>query len=137
YARREVTHKLNSGRLPYDATSLTELALKQQQEEPPTLDTLVAAVGPELADAVAIALALDPSARYQTAREMGRALHDGPSGISPAEPATAAGSAAATRATSVLASGRRSTPATRVLAPRQPGPGPPRQQPAAKPARAT
>ena len=32
----------------------------------PTLDTLVAAVTPELADAVAIALALDPRDRYQT-----------------------------------------------------------------------
>ena len=38
------------------------------------LDTLVAAVGPELADAVALALALDPRDRYQTAREMGRAI---------------------------------------------------------------
>ena len=64
YALGVVTYQLISGRLPYEATSLTELALKQQQEEPPTLDTLVAAVSPELADAVAIALALDPRDRY-------------------------------------------------------------------------
>ena len=68
YALGVVTYQLISGRLPYEATSLTELALKQQQEEPPTLDTLVAAVSPELADAVAIALALDPR----------RSLPDGP-----------------------------------------------------------
>ncbi len=49
------------------------------------LDTLVAAVSPELADAVAIALALDPRDRYQTAREMGRALVDGAGGIAPGE----------------------------------------------------
>ena len=85
YALGVVTYQLISGRLPYEATSLTELALKQQQEEPPTLDTLVAAVGPELADAVAIALALDPRDRYQTAREMGRALSDGANGIAPGE----------------------------------------------------
>ena len=42
YALGVVTYQLISGRLPYEATSLTELALKQQQEAPPTLDTLVA-----------------------------------------------------------------------------------------------
>src|SRR5213078_1331143 len=46
YALGVVTYQLISGRLPYEAGSLTELELKQQQEEPPTLDTLVAAVGP-------------------------------------------------------------------------------------------
>ncbi len=34
YALGVVTYQLISGRLPYEATSLTELALKQQQEEP-------------------------------------------------------------------------------------------------------
>ena len=81
YALGVVTYQLISGRLPYEASSLTELALKQQQETPAMLDTLVAAVTPELADAVAIALAVDPAGRYQTAREMGRALTDGEHGI--------------------------------------------------------
>src|SRR5438270_7981856 len=81
YALGVVTYQLISGRLPYEASSLTELALKQQQEEPPTLDTIVAAVNHELADAVAMALALDPRERYSTAREMGRALSDGGKGI--------------------------------------------------------
>ena len=66
YALGVVAYQLISGRLPYEAASLTELALKQQREEPPMLDTLVAAVSPELADAVAIALALDPRERYRT-----------------------------------------------------------------------
>jgi serine/threonine-protein kinase len=141
YALGVVTYQLISGRLPYEATSLTELALKQQQETPATLDTLVAAVGPELADAVAIALALDPRDRYQTAREMGRALHDGANGIPPGERRAPARGAPATQATSVLATGRKATGrkatgATRALAPRQPRPGPKRQAPAARPARA-
>ena len=72
YALGVVTYQLISGRLPYEASSLTELALKQQNEHPPKLDTLVAAVCPELSDAVAIALALDPRDRYTTAREMCR-----------------------------------------------------------------
>ncbi len=86
YALGVVTYQLLSGRLPYEAASLTELALKQQREEPPMLDTLVAAVGPELADAVAIALALDPRERYRSAREMGRAMSDAQRGLAPSEP---------------------------------------------------
>jgi serine/threonine-protein kinase len=141
YALGVVAYQLISGRLPYDATSLTELALKQQQEEPPPLDTLVAAVTPELADAIAIALALEPRDRYPTARDMRRALHDGAQGIAP-EPATGARrQAPVTQATSVLASGRRAggerraTAETRAaVAPRRPRPGPPRERPQAAPA---
>ncbi len=130
YALGVVAYQLISGRLPYEATSLTELALKQQREEPPMLDTLVAAVGPALSEAVALALALDTRERYQTAREMGRAISDGADGISPLEsPAGARGAQQATQATSVLTSGARGAtgPATKAaVAPRQPRPGPAR-----------
>jgi serine/threonine protein kinase len=138
YALGVVTYQLISGRLPYDATSLTELALKQQQEEPPTLDTLVAAVSPELADAVAIALALDPRDRYQTAREMRRGLSDGARGIAPSEAGGTAGARGAplTQATSVLSAGRPTAPhaptaRTRAVEPRRPRPGPARNRVAA------
>jgi len=83
YALGVVAYQLISGRLPYDATSLTELALKQQQEVPAMLHTLVAAVNPELAQAVARALALDPRDRYQTALEMRHGLRDGARGLAP------------------------------------------------------
>jgi serine/threonine protein kinase len=129
YALGVVTYQLISGRLPYEATSLTELALKQQQEEPATLDTLVAAVSPELADAVAVALALDPRDRYSTAREMGRALGNGAKGIAPGEQRTTTRAAPATQATSVLSTGRRSTAPTKAVAPRRPRQGPPRAKP--------
>jgi serine/threonine protein kinase len=129
YALGVVTYQLISGRLPYEATSLTELALKQQQEEPPTLDTIVAAVGPELGDAVAVALALDPRERYATAREMGRALSDGAKGIAPSERPAPARGAPATHATSVLASSRRTPAPTRAVATRRPRPGPARTKP--------
>ncbi len=147
YALGVVTYQLISGRLPYEAASLTELALKQQREEPPMLDTLVAAVGPELADAVAIALALDPRERYRTAREMGRAMSDAQRGLAPAEPgggpprhATAAtsllaGGAAGAAGTAGAGSGRSSADAGAgrgrapsrggAVAVRQPRPGPP------------
>jgi serine/threonine protein kinase len=129
YALGVVTYQLISGRLPYEATSLTELALKQQREEPPTLDTLVAAVRPELADAVAKALALDPRERYSTAREMGRALSDGANGIAPGERAAPARSAPVTQATSVLSGSHRGTPPPRAVATRRPRPGPARTKP--------
>jgi serine/threonine-protein kinase len=138
YALGVVTYQLISGRLPYEANSLTELALKQQQETPPLLDTLVAAVSPQLAEAVAISLALDPEDRYQTAREMGRALSDGADGIAPA--ARPGGRAApATEATSVLSAGRRAparepgrTAVTSAVTPRKPRSGPARAAPVAE-----
>ncbi len=128
YALGVVAYQLISGRLPYEAASLTELALKQQREEPPMLDTLVAAVNPELADAVAIALALDPRERYRSAREMGRAVSDAEHGISPTEPATGLHGRQATEATTVLAAGTaghdRAPTRAHAGVQRQPRPGP-------------
>ncbi|HEY5287994.1 MAG TPA: protein kinase [Solirubrobacteraceae bacterium] len=133
YALGVVTYQLISGRLPYEAASLTELALKQQQEEPAMLDTLVAAVTPELAEAVAIALALDPRERYESAREMGRAISDGALGISPNEHrAPARGTRQATEATTVLAGATRTHSASadrEAVVPRQPRRGPAREAP--------
>ena len=136
YALGVVTYQLISGRLPYEAASLTELALKQQQEAPPRLDTLVAAVRPELAEAVAISLALDPSERYDTAREMGRALSDGSHGLAPGERRNAGRRAPATGATSVLGATRRQgarepDAGATAVTPRRPRSGPPRRRAAA------
>jgi eukaryotic-like serine/threonine-protein kinase len=139
YALGVVTYQLISGRLPYEATSLTELALKQQQEEPATLDTIVAAVRPELADAVAISLALDPRERYSTALEMRHGLNAGARGISPAEPATSGRRSRKepppTSATTVMPSARASSAPSGTVAPRRPRPGPARTPaPVARPA---
>src|SRR5213595_1722636 len=140
YALGVVTYQLISGRLPYEATSLTELALKQQQEASAMLDTLVAAVTPELADAVAIALALDPRERYSSAREMARALSAGAAGVAPPA-AHGRARAEQTEATSLLPPGRGAAPsatehapAAGAVMPRRPRPGPQRQPPVAAPA---
>jgi serine/threonine protein kinase len=140
YALGVVTYQLISGRLPYEANSLTELALKQQQETPAHLDALVAAVTPELADAVAIALALDPRERYATARDMSQAVSDAALGIAPeghrlSAPATAGHATESTNVMSGQPTRTRATaraPAAGVT-PRRPRPGPPPRRHEAEP----
>ena len=109
YGLGVVTYQLLAGRLPYDAASLTELALMQQREQPARLDEVIGDVPPELAIAVQRALAIDPAQRYASAEEMRRALHDGARGIVPDgdEP---------TDATALLG-GREPTAATRAAPP--------------------
>src|SRR5215204_2580289 len=70
YSLGVVAYQLLSGRLPYEALSLSELALKQQRELPAPLDELSPDVPQALAQAVAVALALEPEGRYETAAEM-------------------------------------------------------------------
>lgn len=125
YALGVVAYQLISGRLPYEASSLTELALKQQQEEPASLDSLVAAVNPQLAEAVGIALSLDPRDRYETAREMGEVVVAAERGVSPRRRARFS---PATHATSMLGTaGRDQTRVVGTVTPRRPRQGPPRQ----------
>jgi serine/threonine-protein kinase len=153
YALGVVTYQLLSGRLPFEGASLTELAIKQQQEAPARLDTLVAAVTPELASAVAIALRINPRERYPTTAEMSRAIEEGARGIAPGSGTAVVPPARGTEAT-VVANGERTRriervhaageartrvaaePRTRVaesrsaqavVTPRQPRPGQPRR----------
>ena len=92
YSLGVVAYQLLSGRLPYDAQSLTELALKQQREAPPLLDELSHEVPPELAAVVDRALALEPEERFASAEQLRVALQDGAHGVATtpgAESATA------------------------------------------------
>ena len=117
YALGVVTYQLLSGRLPYEAQSLTELALKQQREVPPRLDELNPAVSPQLAMAVDRALALDPRQRPASADELRHALADGARGIGP-DPSSTRVAGPDTAATSVL--GRQTTATSVARAPVQP-----------------
>ncbi len=81
YALGVVTYQLLSGRLPYEANSLTELALKQQREAPAWLHELDAAIPEALAKAVDRALALDPRDRQDSAESLRAALVDGARGV--------------------------------------------------------
>jgi eukaryotic-like serine/threonine-protein kinase len=83
YSLGVVAYQLLSGRLPYEASSLSELALKQQREAPAPLDALDPAVPATLAQAVALALALEPQGRPQTAAVLEQAIRDGARGVEP------------------------------------------------------
>ena len=100
YSLGVVTYQLLSGRLPYEATSLSELALKQQRESPVPLDELDPYVPRELAQAVSLAVAIDQEARPEHAMLFAEALRDGAHGIPPigdGSPTAHLGSGAATR----------------------------------------
>ncbi len=133
YSLGVVAYQLISGRLPYEASSLSELALKQQRESPIPLDELNPDVPAALAQAVAGALAIDPRRRPADALELAESLTDGLRGIAPPSMVTEA----ATGATRVVSDER--TASTRV-APRPttrsaPAARAPRQVPARRPTR--
>jgi serine/threonine-protein kinase len=81
YSLGVVTYQLITGRLPYEASSLSELALKQQRESPLPLDELVPAAPRALADAVQGALAIDQRDRPEEAMQFAAELRDGAQGI--------------------------------------------------------
>lgn len=132
YALGVVTYQLLSGRLPYEANSLTELALKQQREAPAFLHELDPAIPDALSHAVDRALSLDPRERHSDAEAMRKALQDGAQGVSDDTDATRA-IAPATSATRIVPSApqrERTSEHTAAVPARVPRPAPPgaRQQ---------
>jgi serine/threonine-protein kinase len=111
YSLGVVTYQLISGRLPYEASSLSELTLKQQREPPNPLDELNPRVPHALAEAVAVSLAIDQRHRPENALAMAEMLNEAARGVPP--PRTAVTQAAATAATSYLEP-EAATSATRV-----------------------
>ena len=83
YSLAVVSYQLMSGRLPYEASSLSELALKQQRELPTPLDEIVPDVPRTLAQAIAQGLSIDPRGRPEEAMQFAAELRDGARGIAP------------------------------------------------------
>jgi eukaryotic-like serine/threonine-protein kinase len=137
YSLGVVAYQLLSGRLPYEAASLSELALKQQRELPTPLDQLNPDVPPALAQAIALALELDPEGRPETAAAMEQTIRDGARGVAPAGAPTRSTAAtrviapaAATAATRALPRRRPQEVPARRPAPPPPSVAPPRRAPA-------
>jgi serine/threonine-protein kinase len=118
YSLGVVAYQLLSGRLPYEATSLSELALKQQRESPLPLQQLNPKVPPELAESVATALAIEQVQRPADAMAFAEMLREGARGVPPfaTGPTRHMGTS---QATQVLSSRDVPTAATRVAKPQQ------------------
>jgi serine/threonine-protein kinase len=123
YSLGVVTYQLLSGRLPYEASSLSELALKQQRELPVELEEVNPEVPPQLADAVSMALALDLLERPDNALTFGEALRQGLHGIDPVK-SDARTTPLARDTGETRALGRADTEATRVTRRERPAPPP-------------
>jgi serine/threonine protein kinase len=80
YSLGVCAYQFLTGRLPHEYASLTELALKQQQEPVAPIADYRPEVPPELDDAVRLALERDPAARYPSALEMAEAIEAGARG---------------------------------------------------------
>ena len=102
YALGVVLYQFLAGRLPYEGASLTELAVRQQSEQPLHPSSYNAEVPQSVGDAVLVALETRPENRFAAAGELADALLDGTG-------------AAGTAATNVLAGGEEGTGATRHL----------------------
>ena len=76
YSLGVVLYQMLAGRVPYETSSLTELALKQQEGEPAPVGLYNEEAGPELERAISRCLASDPELRYATPEELRAALEE-------------------------------------------------------------
>jgi serine/threonine protein kinase len=77
YSLGVCAYQFLTGRLPHEYASLTELALKQQQDPVAPITDYRPEVPAELDEAVRVALERDPDARYSSALEMAEAIEAG------------------------------------------------------------
>jgi serine/threonine protein kinase len=135
YALGVVIYQLLTGRLPWEGTTLAELAIRRENERPLPPSSYDSAVPETLSTAVLRSLESDPALRYSTARELSEALRAGVAGQAPPLPAADAPTRAlpddATEATRRLPTPEPPTPVARP----SPAPRPaPRQRPVVQPA---
>jgi serine/threonine-protein kinase len=125
YALGVVIYQLLTGRLPWEGTTLAELAIRRENERPLAPSSYDSEVPETLSTAVLRSLEGDPQLRYTTARELAAALRAGLAGTEPPLP----DSEAATRAMTGTP-----TEATRRLPVDEPATAPTRRAPAPRPA---
>jgi serine/threonine protein kinase len=74
YSLGVCAYQFLTGRLPHEYSSLTELALKQQQDAVQPITEFNPEVPPALDDAIRLSLEREPGARYRSALEMAEAI---------------------------------------------------------------
>jgi eukaryotic-like serine/threonine-protein kinase len=126
YALGVVLYQILTGRLPWEGSTLAELAIRRENERALSPSSYDPEVPETLSRAVLRSLEGEPSARYSTARELAAALEDGLAGREPSPPSDEL-------PTDMLSAGP-TTAATRRMAPEPATPVAP--QPAAPPRRA-
>jgi eukaryotic-like serine/threonine-protein kinase len=77
YSLGVCAYQFLTGRLPHEYSSLTELALKQQQDPVQPITDFRPEVPAELDEAIRLCLERDPGGRYRSALEMAQALEAG------------------------------------------------------------
>ena len=77
YSLGVCAYQFLAGRLPHEYSSLTELALKQQQDEVEPIASCRPEVPPALDRAIRLCLQREPAARYASALEFAQALEAG------------------------------------------------------------
>jgi eukaryotic-like serine/threonine-protein kinase len=135
FALGVVIYQLLTGRLPWEGSTLAELATRRENESPLPPDSYDQAVPPTLSTAVLRALEGDVTERYSTAREFSRALRAGIAGREPpitASEAPTSALAPSTEATRKLEPEPQTAPTVRRPAP-QPMPAPEAAPPAPPP----
>jgi serine/threonine-protein kinase len=80
YALGVVIYQLLTGRLPYEGSSLAELAVRRESERPLSPSAYNPDVPESLSAAVLQSLQGDPTARFRTARELSEAMRAGLAG---------------------------------------------------------
>jgi serine/threonine-protein kinase len=128
YALGVVIYQLLTARLPWEGSSLAELAIRRENERPLAPSTYDAEVPDTLSVAVLRSLESDPALRYSTARQLSVALRAGLAGQEP----PAAGDEALTRALPDTTEATRRLPASRPATP-VPAPAPPARRPPPQP----
>ena len=119
YSLGVCAYQFLAGRLPHEYSSLTELALKQQEETVEPITVHRPEVPAELDRAIRVCLARDPAARYPSTLEMAHALDAGIQGdVTDATRRLAASDPDATRALGDV------TGATQAMRTRGPAPVP-------------
>ena len=130
YALGVVLYQVLTGRLPWEGSTLAELAIRRENERPLSPTSYDPEVPETLSRAVLRALEGDLGARYATPRELSRALEAGIAGREPPGPEEAPTRALAGGAvTGVTRRMPREEPAT----PAAPVPAPPRRERPARP----
>jgi len=114
YALGVVAYQLMSGRLPYEAPSLTELARRQDAGAPEPLHAVDREVPRALSAVVERTLAREPEGRFADAAELEQALRDGLHGVAPDPTAATRALGRDDAATRVVAPTGRTTPLTRT-----------------------